>query len=83
MHKQPMANPILNKCNGMAIRCNRYLFFNDYSPSSSPSHRFNIYILDYCLKRGYIDTAKQLRIDAALPEEEKPPIDAKQGLLFE
>ncbi|KAK7685755.1 hypothetical protein QCA50_011101 [Cerrena zonata] len=65
----------------------------DHAPSTNPSSpanmqwdgdkMFNIYILDYCLKRGYDKTAHMLREEAKLPEEEKPPIDAKQGLLFE
>jgi len=56
----------------------------------SPSHtshppilRFNIYILDYCKKRGYHKTATQLVTEADIPPESKPPINAQQGLLFE
>ena len=45
--------------------------------------RFNIYILDYCKKRGYHKTATQLVTEADIPPESKPPINAQQGLLFE
>ncbi|KAI0289576.1 hypothetical protein BC826DRAFT_914267 [Russula brevipes] len=44
---------------------------------------FNIYILDYCKKRGYHKTANQLVAEADIPPESKPPINAQQGLLFE
>ncbi|KAH9039341.1 hypothetical protein EDB85DRAFT_1930067 [Lactarius pseudohatsudake] len=44
---------------------------------------FNIYILDYCKKRGYHKTATQLVSEADIPPESKPPINAQQGLLFE
>ncbi|KAI9507670.1 hypothetical protein F5148DRAFT_999071 [Russula earlei] len=44
---------------------------------------FNIYILDYCKKRGYHKTANQLVTEADIPPESKPPINAQQGLLFE
>ncbi|KAF8273142.1 hypothetical protein EI94DRAFT_1564606, partial [Lactarius quietus] len=44
---------------------------------------FNIYILDYCKKRGYHKTATQLVTEADIPPESKPPINAQQGLLFE
>ncbi|KAI0247909.1 hypothetical protein BJV78DRAFT_1285203 [Lactifluus subvellereus] len=44
---------------------------------------FNIYILDYCKKRGYNKTASQLVAEAEIPPESKPPINAQQGLLFE
>lgn len=44
---------------------------------------FNIYILDYCKKRGYHKTASQLVTEADIPPESKPPINAQQGLLFE
>jgi LisH len=47
------------------------------------SPRFNIYILDYCKKRGYHKTANQLVAEAEIPPESKPPINAQQGLLFE
>ena len=45
--------------------------------------RFNIYVYDYCNKRGYRKTARELLHEARLPEDSRPPIDAKQGLLFE
>ena len=53
-------------------------------PFSPPAPlRFNIYILDYCKKRGYTKTANQLVAEAEIPPESKPPINAQQGLLFE
>ncbi|TFY65668.1 hypothetical protein EVG20_g5412, partial [Dentipellis fragilis] len=45
--------------------------------------RFNIYIYDYCMKRGYNKTARELVSEAEIPPESTPPINAKQGLLFE
>lgn len=45
--------------------------------------RFNIYIYDYCLKRGYQKTARELLAEADIPVDSQPPINAKQGLLFE
>ena len=53
------------------------------SPSACTPSRFNIYILDYCKKRGYHKTASQLVNEADIPPESKPPINAQQGLLFE
>ena len=47
------------------------------------SRRFNIYIYDYCYKRGYKKTAKELLQEADIPIDSKPPINARQGLLFE
>ncbi|KAI0331696.1 hypothetical protein GY45DRAFT_601182 [Cubamyces sp. BRFM 1775] len=48
---------------------------------SSP--RFNIYIHDYCIKRGFVKTAAELVNEANIPPLSTPPINAKQGLLFE
>ncbi|KAJ3476656.1 hypothetical protein NLI96_g11015 [Meripilus lineatus] len=48
-----------------------------------PPNRFNIYILDYCRKRGYEKTANELALEADIPSDSQPPINAKQGLLFE
>lgn len=46
--------------------------------------RFNVYIFDYCTKRGYNKTARTLQEEAGLSaESRRPPIDAKQGLLYE
>ena len=45
--------------------------------------RFNIYIYDYCNKRGFVKTARELVNEAEIPVESQPPINAKQGLLFE
>ncbi|KAF8159314.1 hypothetical protein B0H34DRAFT_655382 [Crassisporium funariophilum] len=44
---------------------------------------FNIYIYDYCFKRGFRKTARELMQEADIPAEASPPIDARQGLLFE
>ncbi|KLO11506.1 hypothetical protein SCHPADRAFT_941990 [Schizopora paradoxa] len=44
---------------------------------------FNIYIWDYCNKRGYKKTCQDLQEEAKLGNEFHPPIDAKQGLLYE
>ncbi|KAF8623150.1 hypothetical protein AX17_007539 [Amanita inopinata Kibby_2008] len=44
---------------------------------------FNIYIYDYCFKRGFKKTARELLQEADLPADAKPPINARQGLLFE
>jgi hypothetical protein len=54
--------------------------------SSAPltvAHRFNIYIYDYCHKRGFKKTAKELLAEADIAPESTPPINARQGLLFE
>ena len=45
--------------------------------------RFNIYIYDYCVKRGYQKTARELLAEADIAHDSQPPINAKQGLLFE
>jgi len=45
--------------------------------------RFNIYIYDYCHKRGFKKTAKELLIEADIAPDSTPPINARQGLLFE
>ncbi|KIY65703.1 hypothetical protein CYLTODRAFT_57222 [Cylindrobasidium torrendii FP15055 ss-10] len=44
---------------------------------------FNIYIYDYCVKRGFKNTARELQMEADLFPETPPPINARQGLLFE
>ncbi|KAI0653019.1 hypothetical protein C8Q70DRAFT_656777 [Cubamyces menziesii] len=44
---------------------------------------FNIYIHDYCMKRGFLRTAHELVNEANIPPLSTPPINAKQGLLFE
>lgn len=46
-------------------------------------HRFNIYIYDYCHKRGFKKTARELLAEADIAPESTPPINARQGLLFE
>ena len=45
--------------------------------------RFNIYIYDYCFKRGFRKTARELLLEAEIAPDATPPIDARQGLLFE
>jgi collagen type III alpha len=45
--------------------------------------RFNIYIYDYCYKRGFRKTARELLAEADISPESTPPINARQGLLFE
>ncbi|KAJ7708749.1 hypothetical protein B0H17DRAFT_999808 [Mycena rosella] len=44
---------------------------------------FNIYIYDYCYKRGFRKTAQELLREAEIPVDSTPPINARQGLLFE
>lgn len=44
---------------------------------------FNIYIYDYCHKRGFKKTAHELLQEANISPDSKPPINARQGLLFE
>ncbi|KAJ6581087.1 hypothetical protein B0H19DRAFT_1113560 [Mycena capillaripes] len=44
---------------------------------------FNIYIYDYCYKRGFRKTARELLLEAEIPSDSTPPINARQGLLFE
>lgn len=44
---------------------------------------FNIYIYDYCNKRGFRETAQKLMVEAEIPPDSAPPINARQGLLFE
>ncbi|KAH0836851.1 hypothetical protein J3R83DRAFT_8639 [Lanmaoa asiatica] len=60
---------------------------SDPQPSSDPSwegdRMFNIYIYDYCNKRGFRKTARELLTEAEIPPDSAPPINAKQGLLFE
>ena len=60
--------------------------YRSQSPSSLPCaqhRRFNIYIYDYCVKRGFRKTAQELQNEASIPASAQPPINAKQGLLFE
>lgn len=52
-------------------------------PTALTVCRFNIYIYDYCFKRGFKKTARELLSEAEIPAESQPPINAKQGLLFE
>ncbi|KAI1786476.1 hydroxymethylglutaryl-coenzyme A reductase-domain-containing protein [Ganoderma leucocontextum] len=44
---------------------------------------FSIYIHGYCVKRGFHKTAHELHVEAAIPATATPPINVKQGLLFE
>jgi len=66
----------------MAIKCTSP-FLPLYLSLTLPLPRFNIYILDYCKKRGYRKTASELVIEADISPDSKPPINAQQGLLFE
>ncbi|KIK93149.1 hypothetical protein PAXRUDRAFT_34206 [Paxillus rubicundulus Ve08.2h10] len=52
-------------------------------PSWEGDRMFNIYIYDYCNKRGFRKTARELLAEAEIPPDSAPPINAKQGLLFE
>ncbi|PFH50938.1 hypothetical protein AMATHDRAFT_143735 [Amanita thiersii Skay4041] len=56
---------------------------NDGSLSWEGDRMFNIYIYDYCHKRGFKKTARELLQEADIPADSKPPINARQGLLFE
>ena len=59
-------------------------FISTTIASTSPTLlRFNIYIYDYCNKRGFRKTAHELLAEAEIPPDSTPPINAKQGLLFE
>lgn len=44
---------------------------------------FNLYIHDYFTKRGFKRAARELQLEAELGHHNHPPIDARQGLLFE
>ena len=66
----------------MAIKCTSP-FHALHLSLTTLSHRFNIYILDYCKKRGYRKTATELVGEADISLDAKPPINAQQGLLFE
>lgn len=60
------------------------LLFNDtYLTRIFLLKRFNIYIYDYCFKRGFRKTARELLLEAEIAPDATPPIDARQGLLFE
>jgi len=67
----------------MAIKCLPPFYLSPTLFLISLRSRFNIYILDYCKKRGYLKTANQLVTEADISPESKPPINAQQGLLFE
>lgn len=61
----------------------RLIILFSYLISLCVSFRFNVYIWDYCVKRGYSNTARGLVEEAKLGPNPRPPIDAKQGLLYE
>lgn len=42
-----------------------------------------LYVIDYCEKRKYTEAAASLRRDSGLPPASKPPMDSKEGLLYE
>ncbi|GLB41577.1 hypothetical protein LshimejAT787_1001770 [Lyophyllum shimeji] len=59
---------------------------NDGSPQTlswEGEKMFNIYIYDYCFKRGFRKTARELMAEADIAPDSTPPINARQGLLFE
>jgi hypothetical protein len=74
-------------CRGRATRCACLVYCLLALTSINivvPVHvRFHIYIHDYCSKRGYLKTARELVLEADIPQDSQPPINAKQGLLFE
>ncbi|KAI0940847.1 hypothetical protein AcV7_003114 [Taiwanofungus camphoratus] len=43
----------------------------------------DIFILQHCIKSGYINAASELRAEANISSDLSPPIDARQGFLFE
>ena len=45
--------------------------------------RLDLYIADYLSKRGYHQAAQTVVAEAGLGKENKVPIDAPQGLLYE
>ena len=51
--------------------------------SLSVHSRFNVYIHDYFLKRGFRKAAKELVVEAEIGNDASPPINARQGFLFE
>ena len=51
--------------------------------SFSNRNRFNVYIHDYFVKRGFRKAAKELVIEADIGNDAAPPINARQGFLFE
>ena len=59
------------------------LFSDTYLTRIFLFKRFNIYIYDYCFKRGFRKTARELLLEAEIAPDATPPIDARQGLLFE
>ena len=81
-HNNSKSPQIPTKSHGMAIKCSSP-FHTRYLSLTPPSPRFNIYILDYCKKRGYRKTANELVSEADISPDSKPPINAQQGLLFE
>ncbi|KAI0923532.1 hypothetical protein AcV5_009047 [Taiwanofungus camphoratus] len=62
-------------------------FTNLSAPGSPPvwdgDRMFNIYLHDYFQKRGFHKAASQLLAEADILEGSIPPINAKEGLLFE
>ena len=78
--KQRLPPPI--QMSGTETEC-ACRFLSPRRHSYPSTTRFNIYIIDYCHKRGFEKTARALSEEADLGLEAQPPINAKQGLLFE
>lgn len=82
-HPIRVVSPVQFALGGRSHVCHLFLgFFLDLTHTLVPC-RFNIYIYDYCNKRGFVKTARELVNEAEIPVESQPPINAKQGLLFE
>ena len=82
----PSPNPTLSlplTRPGRATECPSPLISPFIVYQAHPLPRFNIYIYDYCNKRGFRKTARELLAEAEIPADSAPPINAKQGLLFE
>jgi hypothetical protein len=42
-----------------------------------------LYIIDYCEKHKFLETAKTLKDEARITEGQKAPVESKEGLLYE
>lgn len=45
--------------------------------------KLDVYVWDYCKRRGYHSAAKALTSDAGLPDVPETPLKTPQGFLFE